>query len=238
MRIIFLIGILLASLGLAACSTDEAPLAPVVDVESIEHVPTSGVYYVLPGETLYSIAWRYGLDYRYLVERNHIDPPYHVKAGQLIYLKGTPVIKKQPAIVKIPTKIVPIKKRERALLSVAAWSWPAHGPLIGIFSSSNKGINIGGEYGSPVYASAAGVVVYSGDGLRSYGNLIIIKHNAAYLTAYAHNSIVLVKEGSWVEGGQKIAEMGYAAQHRAMLHFEIRKDGRPVNPLRYLARRS
>ncbi len=98
----------------------------------------------------------------------------------------------------------------------------------------NKGINIGGRLGAPIYAAAAGQVVYSNHGLRGYGNLIIIKHNSSFLTAYAHNSVVLVKEGDWVQGGQRIAEMGSTGAVRTMLHFEIRRNGKPVNPLSYL----
>lgn len=117
---------------------------------------------------------------------------------------------------------------------VSVWSWPAKGPVIGQFSSINKGINIGGRYGAPIFATAAGKIVYSGNGIRGYGNLIIIKHNSTFLTAYAHNSVVRVKEGEWVKRGQKIAEMGNSGTRRVMLHFEIRRKGEPVNPLDYL----
>lgn len=115
------------------------------------------------------------------------------------------------------------------------FAWPARGPLLGQFNeSSNKGINIGGTAGEPVKAAADGRVVYAGNGLRGYGNLIIIKHDATYLTAYAHNSALMVKEGDSVTKGQKIAEMGSSDAPRVMLHFEVRQQGKPVDPMKYL----
>ena len=115
------------------------------------------------------------------------------------------------------------------------WSWPSSGKVVAPFSeSSNKGLDIGGKIGDPVYASASGRVVYSGTGLRGYGKLIIIKHNQTYLSAYAHNSNLLVKEGQNVKKGQKIAEVGSTDSDRAKLHFEIRRLGKPVDPLKFL----
>lgn len=115
------------------------------------------------------------------------------------------------------------------------WIWPAKGKIIMPFSASNKGIDIAGIEGEAVYAAAAGTVVYSGEGLRGYGKLIILKHNNIYLSAYAHNKIVFVKVGQRVKQGQKIAEMGNTGSDKTMLHFEIRKLGVPVNPLSLLA---
>ncbi|MDR5757306.1 peptidoglycan DD-metalloendopeptidase family protein [Caballeronia sp. LZ035] len=116
-----------------------------------------------------------------------------------------------------------------------AFIWPARGPILNTFSeASNKGLNIGGAAGDPVNASADGRVVYSGNGLRGYGNLIIIKHDATFLTAYAHNRALMVKEGDAVTKGQKIAEMGNSDSDRVMLHFEVRRQGKPVDPLKYL----
>ncbi len=116
-----------------------------------------------------------------------------------------------------------------------AFIWPARGPILGTFDDAkNKGLNIGGAAGDPVIASADGRVVYSGNGLRGYGNLIIIKHDATFLTAYAHNRALMVKEGDTVTKGQKIAEMGNSDSDRVMLHFEVRRQGKPVDPLKYL----
>jgi lipoprotein NlpD len=116
-----------------------------------------------------------------------------------------------------------------------AFIWPVRGPILGTFDDAkNKGLNIGGAAGDPVNASADGRVVYSGNGLRGYGNLIIIKHDATFLTAYAHNRALMVKEGDAVTKGQKIAEMGNSDSDRVMLHFEVRRQGKPVDPLKYL----
>lgn len=114
------------------------------------------------------------------------------------------------------------------------WAWPVTGKLISRFSEASKGIDIAGRMGQPVYASAPGKVVYTGSGLRGYGKLIIIKHNSAYLSAYAHNREILVKEGQSVAKGQQIAEMGNTDAEQVKLHFEIRRYGKPVDPLKYL----
>jgi lipoprotein NlpD len=122
-----------------------------------------------------------------------------------------------------------------AAASTIAFAWPVRGPVLGTFDdATNKGVNIGGAAGDPVKASADGRVVYAGNGLRGYGNLIIIKHDATYLTAYAHNRALMVKEGDAVTKGQKIAEMGNSDSDRVMLHFEVRRQGKPVDPLKYL----
>ncbi|RZK99844.1 MAG: LysM peptidoglycan-binding domain-containing protein [Rubrivivax sp.] len=118
------------------------------------------------------------------------------------------------------------------------WQWPANGPTLGGFEEGKrKGLVIGGKAGDPVFAAADGRVVYAGSGLRGYGNLVIIKHNAEYLTAYAHNQTLLVKEDQAVRKGQKIAEMGSTDAERVQLHFEIRKQGKPVDPARQLPTR-
>lgn len=142
------------------------------------------------------------------------------------------------AVEKAPVKAVEEKKEgspddEEKI----DWGWPSHGKLVGEFSDggSAKGIEIAGKNGQPVVASAAGKVVYSGSGLRGYGKLIIIKHNKTYLSAYAHNSQILVKEGQVVTKGQKIAEMGDSDADRVKLHFEIRRFGKPVDPMKYLS---
>lgn len=117
-----------------------------------------------------------------------------------------------------------------------SWSWPANGKVVAGFNdtTSAKGLDIAGVQGQAVLAAAAGKVVYSGSGLRGYGNLVIIKHNETYLSAYAHNSKILVKEGQAIAKGQKIAEMGSSDASRVQLHFEIRKLGKPVDPIKYL----
>lgn len=117
------------------------------------------------------------------------------------------------------------------------WGWPAQGKVISVFTENGKGLDIGGELGQAVLAAAPGKVVYSGSSLRGYGKLVIIKHNKTYLTAYAHNQQMLVKEGQEVTKGQKIAEMGSTDADRVKLHFEIRKLGKPVDPEKYMPAR-
>jgi lipoprotein NlpD len=117
-----------------------------------------------------------------------------------------------------------------------SFQWPARGNLIsGFDEAKNKGLDIGGKVGDPVMAAADGRVVYAGAGLRGYGNLIIIKHNNTYLTAYAHNQTLLVKEDQVIKRGQKIAEMGNSDADQVKLHFEIRRQGKPVDPAKYLS---
>lgn len=235
---------------LTACSNSETHYAPVTDIATIERIPQNGTYRVAAGETLYSIAWRYGLDYRYLAALNHIAPPFHVEAGQRIYLSAqtAPHAHGGPVMRPVKTMAVPSVVSSRAPRSVryvierdanqpvSTWRWPARGPIVGFYSSLNKGINIGGQLHTPVYATAAGQVVYNGHGLRGYGHLIIIKHNSTYLSAYAYNSVVKVREGQRVRAGQEIAEMGHTATGQTALHFELRRNGQPVNPLSYLPR--
>lgn len=138
-----------------------------------------------------------------------------------------------------PVAVVPPPQASGGDMAAASGSlalaWPVRGPVLNSFDDSkNKGINIGGATGDPIKAAADGRVVYAGNGLRGYGNLIIIKHNATFLTAYAHNRALMVKEGDAVTKGQKIAEMGNTDSDRVMLHFEVRREGKPVDPLKYL----
>ena len=131
-------------------------------------------------------------------------------------------------------------KRASSTTAKIRWQWPSQGRLIASFKTKgqvNKGLNLAGRKGDPVFAAARGTVVYAGNGLLGYGNLIIIDHKQNFLSAYAHNSRVLVKENDKVTGGDKIAEMGRSGAERVMLHFEIRRDGVPVNPLRYLPKK-
>ena len=146
----------------------------------------------------------------------------------------------QKSIRWLRNKPVPYCRRQSHLRTVISdpdrldWIWPAKGRLLEAFSEATKGIDIAGKAGEAVTASAAGKVVYSGAGLRGYGKLIIIKHNNTYLSAYAHNNKILVKEGQTVAKGQKIGEMGSTDTDLVKLHFEIRKNGRPVDPLKHL----
>lgn len=216
-----------------------------------------GEHVVEPGETLYSIAWRYGRNYKELAAANDIPPPYDIKPGEVIYLnRHAHVTRSHPA--PAPEKsharhshhqVVQRSKTSDKNNSLQTpsrpdadihWHWPHVGPIIAKFSLSgkvNKGIDIAGRLGEPVKAAAAGQVVYAGNGLRGYGELIIINHNEHFLSAYAHNSRILVKEGEDVRAGQEIAKMGATGSNRVELHFEIRKNGHPVNPLSFLPKR-
>lgn len=208
---------------------------------------------VTKGDTLFSIAWRYGQDYKALARSNGIARPYTIYPGQVIHLKGSRTSspaqtktasakpKAETSRSKSATKIRP--QSQKPLLNAAPlkWRWPAKGKVIATFSSRNplnKGVDIAGKLGESVVAAGSGVVVYAGSGLRGYGNLLIIKHSESFLSAYAHNRRLLVREGQSVKAGQKIAEMGSSGTDRNKLHFEIRKEGKPVNPMGYLPRRS
>lgn len=206
---------------------------------------------VLGGDTLYSISWNFNLDYKEVARWNNIRAPYVIYPGQSIRLTAPPVKK---AVVKktVPGNTKPVEKKsvkKQAEVAKKAskkdksvkyarninWQWPTKGKLIKSNSPiSKKGLDIAGKKGQLIKASGAGVVVYSGSGLLGYGRLIIIKHNETYLSAYAHNSVLMVKEGDSVSGGQKIAKMGQDSNGQALLHFEIRKNGSPVAPAKYL----
>lgn len=229
--------ILLSVLFLTACE-ESTTYAPVVDAGSIEPVPKSGRHKVSKGESLYEIAWRYGLDYRTLAARNNIGPPYGIQIGQTLYLnrwnKSSPaMVAPTPRLTPAPSSPVVAASREPNFSS-AVWIWPTQGQINAGFSGSNKGINITGKVGQPILASGSGKVVYAGRGLRGYGNLIIIKHNALFLSAYAHNQRLFVQEGDWVKQGQKIASMGNSGTDRTMLHFEVRRAGKPIDPISIL----
>ena len=170
------------------------------------------------------------------IAKRVIDPPKsqaYVEREQDVKAQNNTDVKKSSGIVKKTTpKTFPDK--------VAKWIWPAEGKLVGTFSkaeSGNKGIDIAGERGSKVVAAASGKVVYSGNALRGYGRLVIIKHTDTFLSAYAYNETILVKEREWVYAGQKIAAMGSSGTDSVKLHFEVRYRGKSLNPLRYLPKK-
>jgi lipoprotein NlpD len=190
---------------------------------------------VRKGDTLYSIARYQGLSHRQLARWNALSPPYAIYPGKTLQLRP-PATSYARGEQSSPQKSVavaspPLPKK------VSAWQWPAQGKLVKTFNRKDmnrKGIGIAGNRGQSIKAAASGKVVYSGNGLIHYGNLVIIKHSNTFLSAYAHNRILLVKEGERVQTGQSIAQMGGVESGRARLHFEIRKNGKPVNPLQYL----
>ncbi len=318
--------LLLATIGLlSGCATDSD--SPVNEQNQRSRAPKAAHHEVAAGETLYSIAWEAGHDYRDVAAWNKIPPPYTIRPGQRISLQpppdaaesdrekpkpepvrasATPAVKiyvvrrgdslyriaKQQGVkpghlaawngLRKPFRLYPGQKlklaahapdsaataakperrpastrtaptesrktavrpvpskpevvRDPAPASTGIWVWPTRGNIIERFSASSarKGIDISGQRGQAIVASAPGSVVYQGSGLRGYGQLIIIKHNDDFLSAYAHCQKIVVKEGEPVKRGQKIAEMGSTGTDRNKLHFEIRYRGKPVDPLKHL----
>lgn len=282
------IGILL----LSACGSRVVP-APVTYSDQLNRInPTQ--YTVKAGDTLYSIAWNFGLDYRDLAARNNIAEPYPINTGQVLWLNAdgyrfqqsaqaqsapdampAPKLAKapapapvsdlasagrlSPAVPAVSTKpaqslaaksSLPVRAAVKARVAskrttpkpavannvrVLRWYRPVKAQVSRSYGvKGNKGIDFAVGYGDPVYSAAAGTVVYSGSGLPGYGKLVIIKHNSDFLSAYAHNSQLLVNEGQWVKPHQAIARAGNDGIRGATLHFQMRRDGKPVNPLKYL----
>lgn len=219
---------------LAACGS--APVGP-------------GFYRVERGDTLSKIARSNRQSVQSIVRWNNLSNPNSIEVGQVLRVAPpgnsaavtastaggsarSSAASRAPAPGSTPDAAPPVPASSISLV------WPANGTVIRRFDGANsKGIDIAAAAGTPVIAAAAGTVVYAGNGLRGYGNLLIIKHNADYLTAYAHNRVLLVKEGQTVTQGQKIAEMGDTDTDRVMLHFELRYEGRSIDPSRALPAR-
>ena len=221
-------------------------------------------YTVRSGDTLSGIASRYGLSYVSVAEMNDIAPPYRIYVNQSIRLKNgsnrnrtttakplatndsqikrqniqlptNQTVTPQPITTRPVTPTAPITTTTVSSTSLK-WVKPSTGPVLENFNSANnvKGIRFGGNQGDPVFAAANGQVVYAADGLKEYGNLVLVKHIDGYISAYAHNSKMLVSSGQTVAAGQKIAEMGSTGATKTMLEFQIRLDGKPINPANIL----
>lgn len=233
-----------------------------VDTSGVKQLPgfdnagKPGYYTVKPGDTLIRIGLDTGQNFRDIVRWNNLENPNLIEVGQV--LRIVPPSSDNPLVVVRPvtsgmqgstTAAPPVRPASAASNPVTAasspqptateddiaWIWPAQGKLIAGFDElKNKGYDIDGNAGDPIIAAGDGRVVYAGAGLRGYGNLIILKHNNTFLTAYAHNQTLLVKEDQSVKKGQKIAEMGNSDADRVKLHFEIRRQGKPVDPAKYL----
>lgn len=253
-------------LVLTSCSTRHTP-APVVEVDpstplsqKVKKDIQTAQYIVRKGETLYSIAWRADIDVRTLAQYNNISSPYRIYPGQKILFRPqsgkaskNKLQTKKSLKNKANTRKKPVAQTKKQAYGgttntenfdlnqkVRNWQWPANGKIIRGYSSAkqgNKGIDIAGKRNDAVKASADGKVVYAGNALRGYGRLIIIKHNEDYLSAYAHNDSILVKENQIVKRGQTIARMGDTDAERVMLHFEVRFRGKSVNPMKYLPKK-
>lgn len=208
-------------------------------------------YTVRSGDTLYAIAWHFGVDQRDLARWNGLGSGAVIYPGQQLRLYGSPSATPRQASREGRSSVArpPVRPSPSATSSGQAgrsqqpapkWQWPTAGAVIANFGnprSVGKGIDIAGSEGAPVLAAADGRVVYAGSGLLGYGKLIIIKHNETYLSAYGHNATLLAGQGDSVASGQRIAEMGLGPRRVAMLHFEIRVNGDAVDPLRFLPKR-
>lgn len=218
--------------------------------ETGESPTSAGWYQVRPSDTLYSIAWRYGLDYKELANWNSIDVNGIIYPGQKLLLikPENPVVAPNvEVIVASPETVKPdVPGGEKSAAPVAVrdlganperWLWPVSGRVMNTFAANQldrRGIDIAGTLGQAIVAVADGKVVYSGNGLAGYGNLVIIKHSETFLSAYAYIQERRVDEGMTVKAGSEIATMGQHKTQSARLHFEIRKNGQPVDPMQYL----
>ncbi len=287
---LFFAGIFLTIL-LTGCTTTYAPVEhrnkASYSVKKKHIGKTPAFYVVKKGDTLYSIAWMYGLDYKSLAYKNRIKSPYLIHKGNRIQLaahnskRATKKVSNKTKVsgsngryksssrtktrattgttarstkskatnynktrnsAKTKSTTIAVKNANKTATYTGNkrlnWKWPVKGKIIQRYlpGSGKKGIDISASKGTLIRSAEAGKVVYSGQGLLGYGQLIIIKHNDTYLSAYAHNQSLLVNEGQLVKKGQNIARLGRSGTDRYKLHFEIRKNGKPVNPMNYLPR--
>jgi lipoprotein NlpD len=228
-----------------------------------ENAGKPGYYTVKPGDTLIRIGLDHGQGARDIARWSGVENPNRIEVGQVLRVEPpgvnntavarpvtlasvTPVTSPglrstnvdKPLVVSSSTNASPAPALSASVEDEISWMWPSSGTVLtGFDEIKNKGLDMGGNAGDPVLAAADGRVVYVGAGLRGYGNLIILKHNNTYLTAYAHNQTLLIKEDQSVRKGQKIAEMGNSDADRVKLHFEVRRQGKPVDPTKYLPAR-
>jgi lipoprotein NlpD len=249
----------------ASAASAEVPAKP--PLPGAENAGKPGYYTVKPGDTLVRIGLDSGQNWRDIARWNSIENPNLIEVGQVLrVVPPVAVATAQPVAPTSRVESRPLDARAPGGAGTAggapaasppvapaqggapaatrdgddevSWAWPAAGQVSAAFDEAkNKGLAIGGKAGDPVLAAADGRVVYAGSGLRGYGNLIIVKHNNTFLSAYAHNQSLLVKEDQVVRRGQKIAEMGSSDTDRVQLHFEIRRQGKPVDPAKYLPAR-
>lgn len=262
-RPLFIAGALsLAILAGCASKGTRAPVVDMTGGQPASSAQPTGSYVVKPGDTLYKIARANNVDMESVKRWNNLTDPNQISVGQVLKMSGgtgggtqvTPVASAKPqprpldqpetpiattpspdATPTAPPAPVEVKPTTRAAdASVINWAWPAGGPIVQTFNASSKGIDISGALGDPITAAADGLVKYSGNGVRGLGNLIIVEHQNGFITAYAHNRALLVKTGQNVKRGAKIAELGQSDTTSPRLHFEIRRQGTPVDPMQYL----
>lgn len=255
------------SLAILAGCASKGTRAPVVDMtggQPASSAQPGGSYVVKPGDTLYKIARANNVDIESVKRWNNLSDPNQISVGQVLKMSGgastgaqpapiasvkpqprpldqpeTPAVATTPPPDATPAPApVEVKPAPRAAdASVINWAWPASGAIVQTFNASSKGIDISGTLGDPITAAADGLVKYSGNGVRGLGNLIIVEHQNGFITAYAHNRTLLVKTGQNVKRGAKIAELGQSDTTSPRLHFEIRRQGTPVDPMQYLPTR-
>ena len=246
--------------GTSASQTVQSVVVTGVDAKLLpgaENAGKPGYYTVKPGDTLIRIGLESGQSWKDVARWNNLENANLIEVGQVLRVVppvASVAVSDSGGIVVRPVAVAPVAPAVPAASTSTtpkpatpaasageddvAFIWPSSGTLLAGFDEArNKGYDISGKAGDPVVAAADGRVVYAGAGLRGYGNLIILKHNNTFLTAYAHNQALLVKEDQAVRKGQKIAEMGSTDADRVKLHFEIRRQGKPVDPVRYLPSR-
>jgi len=251
--------------GIARTTISRDPVPASEQATSQSNVATqqpsttgSRTHTVARGDTLYSIAWTHNIDYRRLALVNNLSAPYTIYPGQQLNLSDSGVseqaISALPDIPASPAGELATSTGQRPQAAIDArrtgsvntrqvegvsWQWPADGRMLSMFSESgsSRGVDIAGMQGQAVYAAADGDVVYAGSGIQGAGNLVILRHSARHLSAYMYNRGMVVGEGDRVRAGDKIAEMGTGPSGRDMLHFEVRVDGKPTDPVRFLPSR-
>lgn len=248
--------------GKAQSGTITTVTPPVKMPPGYENAGKPGYYTVKPGETLIRIGLETGQNWKDIARWNNLENPNLIEVGQTLRVippvpgaavaaapAAAPAADGSGSVVRpvgssstasspttpAPVAVAPVASQPVVMEDDIGLIWPAAGQVVAPFDEvKNKGIDIAGKAGDPVLAAADGRVVHAGSSLRGYGNLVIIKHNDTYLTAYAHNQTLLVKDDQVVKKGQKIAEMGNSDADRVKLHFEVRKQGKPVDPLKVL----
>ncbi|OFE13813.1 hypothetical protein PHACT_00425 [Pseudohongiella acticola] len=242
----------------AAASSSAPVAANTSSVPASAATASARTHTVARGDTLYSIAWTHNIDYRRLALANNLSAPYTIYPGQQLNLSESGVsesaISALPDIPASPAGELATTTGQRPQAAIDArrtgsvstrqtegvsWQWPAEGRMLSMFSEAgaNRGIDIAGMQGQSVYAAADGDVVYAGSGIQGAGNLVILRHSARHLSAYMYNRAMVVGEGDRVRAGDKIAEMGSGPNGRDLLHFEVRVDGKPTDPVRFLPSR-
>lgn len=223
-----LLPVFMLFLGIMGCQSSSA-YAPVTPIQQKTLANSLNGYRVQQSDNVYVIAWKLGVDFRQLTRANHLQAPYQLTPGEVLTTKI-------PASLDARWLRQESKKNDKNQID-SRWSMPAQGRVENQFSTalfSKKGITIVGQIGSPIVAAFSGSVVYVGDNLSGYGNLILVKHGDSYLSAYAFINKSLVNVGETVRQGQKIATMGRGPNKKSVLRFEVRYNGQPINPLRYI----